>query len=308
MITRPMKFLSESITDEQLELIRYPMYGSAKLDGILALDTGVCVLSATLKKIGNKYIQKCLSEKEYEGLQGELIVGSPYAENEEDDVFNRTTGPVRRSDGEPNFTFYVFDDFGYLNLSYEDRWLKMTQNVGDFQLPHVVVLEQTPLYCPQDVITFSNKKEDEGYEGAIIRAPWAPYKQGRTTFREQYGFKRVNWIHEEAEIIGFVEANENQNEKLTNELGLSKRSNHKENLVPKGTLGAFILKNNKWKKEFNCGTIKGGTIEFRQWVWDHRKECLGKIWCYKYKAVGSIEAPRQPIGKGFRDKSDITNY
>lgn len=305
-IKRPMKALSEPITDEQLKQIRYPVYGSPKLDGIRALCTGTEVLSSSLKKIGNKYIQKCLSHEAYAGLDGELVVGVPYNEyEEEDDVFHRTSGAVRRSDGSPAFLFYVFDDFTAPHLSYQKRWL---QNMEDINLDHVIVLQQWRLDTPQEVIAFETECIEQGYEGIMIRSPLTPYKEGRTTFKEQSIFKRKPILDDEAIIVACYEQMENLNEKVTNELGLSKRSGHAENKVGKATLGGFVCRSNLWKDTFNCGTIIGGTIALRDEIWRNQDKYIGRTIKYKYQAVGNIDKPRQPIMKGFRDPNDMTDY
>ena len=145
MIKRPMKAPGEPITDEQLEQIKYPVYGSAKLDGFRAMVWDK-VYTSSMKLLPNLYVQRSLSNGDYNGLDGELIVGSYNDPN----TFNNTTGPLRRRDGEPDFTFYVFDDFTYPTFTYATRWLI----ANDFSLPRVVILEQRKLNSPQEVIVF----------------------------------------------------------------------------------------------------------------------------------------------------------
>ena len=310
---RPMKFPSESISDSHLEQIDYPVVVSPKLDGYRCLCTDNGAFSSSLKPITNQYIQKCLTGSDYEGLDGEIIVGSPFALNEDDDVFNRTTGPVRKATGEPDFKLHVFDDWRFPLQNYDKRWLQQIRDYPDIQdIPFIVVIEQRLCKNSKEVIEAFNEFETAGYEGAIIRRLTAPYKEGRCTYREEFGFKKASWAYSEAFITGFFEQSENQNEKTTNELGLSKRSSHKENKTGKDTLGGFILEDKLWKESFRCGTIKGATIEWRKAIWEQLKKepnCLAnKPFKYKYKAVGCLEAPRQPIGIGFRDPDDMTKY
>jgi len=309
MVKRPMKAPGEPITDRQLKLLDYPVCASPKLDGIRALATGQQVLSATLKPIGNAYIQECLNRLEYKGLDGELVVGLPYNEHEEDDVFNRTTGAVRRKDGTPDFKFYVFDDFNNPTKSYSYRWLEQLQECPEiYCLPHLVILEQRMCFNVDDVLAFEAECIEKGYEGIMVRTLDAPYKEGRSTLKEEYIFKRKPVADDEAEIVGFYEQLENLNEKVTNELGTSTRSSHKENKVPKNTLGGFVLRSTKWDDTFNCGTIIGSTLAMRKDIWDNKEKYLGQVVKYKYQAYGSLEKPRQPRIQGFRDKSDITDF
>lgn len=308
-----MKILSDSITNEQLTRIGYPVIGSPKVDGIRGLVDDK-VYSASLKPIGNKFIQKVLSQEMFKGLDGELVVGLPYIEHEEDDVFNRTTGPVRRGSGEPDFTFYVFDDFSNPFSTYEKRWIEQLADDPDMYTmhPRVKILEMVVLNSPQEVIDYEEKCVNAGYEGAMIRRPSSPYKEGRTTFKEEYGFKRKPFEDDEAIILYCFEQEENQNEKVTNELGTSTRSGHKENKVGKNTLGGFCCKSIKYGWEFNVGTIKGGTLSLRQTIWEQwlkdPESIKGKIITYKFQKTGTLEKPRQPIMKGFRDKDDMTDY
>ncbi|BCS53316.1 hypothetical protein [Geobacter sp. SVR] len=304
-LLRPMKAPTEAITDEQLESLSYPVYGSPKLDGFRAVIQGGTVLTSSLKPLPNEFVQTTLGIPELEGLDGELIVGSPYSTGPEDDVFNRTSGPLRRSHGEPDFTFYVFDTF------YKPEWPYRDRNPQAHVLKQNGVLKALPqvlLHTPSDVLTYESTMLEQGYEGIILRSPNAPYKFGRCTAKEAYIFKRKPFADCEAEIIGFEEQEENLNEKVTSELGTSKRSSHKENKRPKGTLGKLILRCDKWEKSFACGTWKGLTAEARQKLWDTRESLIGKIVTFKYQPYGSIEAPRLPIIKGFRDKWDMTDY
>ena len=62
-----------------LDNLQYPVYVTPKLDGIRCLFKGGVALSRTLKPIPNKSIQAWAKKhaKILEGMDGELIVGSP---------------------------------------------------------------------------------------------------------------------------------------------------------------------------------------------------------------------------------------
>ena len=170
------------------------------------------------------------------------------------------------------------------------------------------VIKQKTLYSPEDVIQYTNWCIEQGYEGAMIRSTDGVYKERRCTLRELNIFKRKPVADDEAEILAFEQQFENQNESFTNELGNSTRSSHKENMVGKRTLGAFIVKSKKWDDTFRIGTGEGLTEELRNEIWQNKETYLGRIITYKYQEYGSINAPRQPIMKGFREKSDLTDY
>ena len=301
MIKRPQKAPSESITDKELEDLNYPVFGSPKLDGFRC-TTNNAAHTSSMKLVKNKYVQGILSASKYTALDGELVVGPP----NHIDAFNRTTGPMRRAAGEPDFKFYVFDSLLNLTAPYSFRRESMVVQAMD--LPFVVVLKQELLRSPTDVINYTNWCIDQGFEGAMIRCPKGAYKEGRCTFREANIFKRKPFVDDEAIIVGFAEQLENLNKASVNELGLTARSSHISNKTPKGTLGAFILKSDKWEGTFNCGTGKGLTDKLRQWIWDNQNKCSGQTVVYKFQEHGSIDAPRSPIYKGFRDKADMTDY
>jgi DNA ligase-1 len=173
-------------------------------------------------------------------------------------------------------------------------------------LPHIVVVEQTPIQNFEELLLFEKMVVNKGYEGAMIRSFDGVYKEGRTTLREQNIFKRKPVSDAEALVVGFNEQMKNNNEKTLNELGKNVRSSHKENKTPAGTLGSFILKCDLWDEPFHCGS--GMTDGLKQDIWDHKDEYMGLTVVFKYQAYGSREAPRQPIFKGFRDQDDMVEY
>ena len=304
-IKRPMKAPTELLEDTQLGTIRYPLVGSPKLDGMRCEITDR-VLSSSLKEINNRFVQKMLSGRPtLHGLDGELVVGSPFATHPEDDVFHRTSGPLRRSEGEPDFRLYVFDRFIDKDETYKRRWIDVMKTMQTVD-PRVIVLEQRLLYNSVDLLVYEEEMLKAGYEGIMVRSLYAPYKEGRSTFKEGYIFKRKPFVDAEALIIGFVEARQNNNEAVTDELGRSKRSKHQENLVGKDTLGSFILKSKLWKDLFTCGGGIGLNDALRKEVWNNQSKYLGKVVTFKYQKYGSRDAPRIPGFKAFRWDIDLT--
>jgi len=98
----------------------------------------------------------------------------------------------------------------------------------------------------------------------------------------------------------------NKNEKKTNELGLSKRSSSKENKVPAGTLGKFLVKDITTGVEFKVGTGDGLTLELRQEVWDNQEKYMGELIKYKFQKHGTKDKPRSPVWLGFRPTEDMS--
>ena len=260
-------------------------------------------------------MQVKLKDSSLLGLDGELVCGLPHNDLSllDDDVFNRTSGNIRRSSGEPDFKFYVFDNFIHKTATYKDRWLSKMYN-SPIRHPYVILLDQFIAKNVAEALSYEQKCLDQGYEGMMVRDMSGRYKEGRCTVKEQIIIKRKPLAQSEGKIIGVFEQMKNNNEKGVNELGNSFRTSHKDNKEGKGTLGGFMLSDPIWGGEtFNCGTIIGGTDEWRKKIWELYKKTpdkvLGQIMTYVYQEVGSIDKPRQPRGKAeFRMSKDMTNF
>jgi DNA ligase-1 len=145
-----------------------------------------------------------------------------------------------------------------------------------------------------------------GYEGAIVRDPRAPYKEGRSTVKQGWMLKVKRFADDEAEVIGTVEQMRNDNEATVDELGYTKRSHHKEGKTAAGVLGALSVRGTTGQfkgVEFEIGT--GFTAEQRRNLWAGREYLIGKLVSYKYFPVGVKDKPRFPTFKAFRDRRDI---
>jgi len=113
------------------ENITYPCLVSPKLDGVRAIVRHGQVVSRTLKPIPNTHVQRLFGRAALEGLDGELIIGDPTAE----DVYRKTVSGVMSEDGKPEVKFYVFD-IVLPALGYKARWKKVEartsgENFGD---------------------------------------------------------------------------------------------------------------------------------------------------------------------------------
>lgn len=286
---RCLKAPSQSINDEDLHLLPYPVVGSPKIDGFRCLidpDTGVPKTSS-MKPQPNPFVRSTLSDPLFKGLDGELTVGKPNSL----DAFNRSTGPLRRKHGEPDFLFSVFDYYSPTK-TYHERWLNQYKDIL-YRYPRLSILPQTYLYSPEDVIDFTKQCIEDNYEGAMIRSPAGLYKQGRATLKELNIFKRKPLSDREATIVGFNEKMTNLNPQTLNEMGLAKRASNQENKVGAGTLGSFVLYDPFWKEVFNCRGRINDQLALE--IWQNRGKYAGRKVTYKYQAYGSIDSPRQPI-------------
>jgi DNA ligase-1 len=272
--------------------LRYPLIASPKLDGIRCLIIDGVAVSRNLKPIRNRYIQSILGKKEYNGLDGELIVGSSTAH----DVYRQTSSGVMSEDGQPEFTYYIFDKWDR-KLAYSKVHLYRYENdfIKSLSFSFINDKEQLDLY--------ENRCLQAGYEGLILRSFDSPYKFGRATAKEGYLMKLKRFSDSEAEIIGFEERMHNANEATKDALGHTQRSQHKENLVPMNTLGALIVKTVDTGIEFKIGT--GFDDSIRKSIWETKNKLLGELVKFKHFEIGVKEAPRFPVFLGFRDRNDL---
>lgn len=276
---KTMLAASEELKFEDLNRLKYPLWCSYKYDGIRGRCTGPEVTSRTIKPIPNYVIRSHLKNCRY--LDGELVTPGD---------FNDVQSDVMSVGGNPDFTFYVFDDIEFPHLPYRQRYEILKQRVAEYNLPRIKLTEQVVCNSPAEVIELYIKVIElgEGYDGLILRDPDAIYKGGRSTLKQGWMLKLKPWKDAEAVIIGTEEllANSDTSTKM------------KDNMVPMDTLGAFIV---TWNgKVFNIGGGKGFTAERRQYWWNHRKAMLGKKVTFKYLNLSEDGIPRHPNLRGQR--------
>jgi len=282
--------------------LRYPLLASPKLDGIRAMVQGGVLVSRNLKPIANKWVQEKFKGLP-EGLDGELISGNPRDEH----AFSNTSSIVMSHDKPAdNVVFYVFDKFS-ASLPFLTRLQEAcklpTNGPGIGDTLGLYVLPQTSIGSEEELLGFEAKQLELGYEGVMTRDPEGPYKQGRSSEKQGWLLKVKRFLDSEAAILDFYEEQENQNEAKTNALGRTERSSAKANLVGKGTLGCFDVRDIHSGVQFQLGG--GFTASQRQDFWDNRKHLKGKIAKYKFFPVGVKDKPRFPVFLGFRDKADM---
>lgn len=281
-----------------LDKVKFPIYISTKFDGIRALVIDGVVYSRSLKPIRNKHVQKLFGKPEYNGFDGELIVGDVYAK----DVFQKTTSGVMSEDGTPDVTFHVFDLWSIPTFDYEYRQRELQEILLNSEEYEGVVYTMThKCQTVEDLEFFLNYEKNVGGEGLIGRNPNGAYKYGRSTPKEQLSIKFKFFEQDEFEVVGFNERMHNTNEQKRDELGYAERSSAKEGLVPTNTLGSLVLKHND--TTFSCGT--GFDDKLRKEIWDNKELYLGKLASIRYMSVGSKDLPRVPSFIGFRHTEDM---
>lgn len=266
-------------TKAEFDKIQYPVLATPKLDGIRCLMVDGVAMSRSMKPIPNKYVQEQL--KGLHGLDGELMVNGD---------FNSVMSGIMSQDGEPDFTFHVFDSF-VLGNGYNDRMVALDDIIEwDDINDRCELLKPKQIDNEQELTLYLDICLAKGYEGVMIRQPDGRYKFGRSTVKEGILLKIKKFFDDEAELLEIIEAQHNLNEQDYDELGYSKRSSCKENLVPAGTAGSLVVKWND--KTFRVGFGPGFTDEKKQWVWDNRDDLLGELVKFSYQELSKDGIPR----------------
>lgn len=272
--------------------IKFPVLVSPKFDGIRCFILNGVPVTRNLKHIPNKAIFRALKGLKLPPFDGELIVGKEYA----DDVYRATNSGVMSHDGEPDWSFWVFDCKE--EAPFEVRLEAVRKYLKKLGHPRLKAVPHTRARSVDEVEQLEEHYLAVGFEGIMGRDPLGYYKQGRSTMREGGLWKLKRFVDGEAKIIGFDERQHNANYAKINALGYKERSSHKANLVAMGTLGALKVKDTQTGIEFDIGT--GFSDGERDKIWADRAEWLGKIVKYKSMPVGVKDKPRFPVYLGLR--------
>lgn len=299
-MTKPFKPMLASPAD--LDAIRYPIFASPKLDGIRASVVGGKLLSRTLKEIPSRHVFNMLSKPEFEGLDGELIVGAPTSLS----CYRDTVSMVMADNKVFDFTYYVFDYLGDNNQVFASSWFSHRRGSLQVRLlafphPDIQLVEHELLHNREQLDTYEAEQVGLGHEGIMLADPNATYKFGRATTKGGELLKVKRYVDAEAVVIGMEEEMFNGNEAETNELGRTKRSTAAAGLVGKGTMGALIVRDVVTGVEFNIGT--GFTAQDRVDFWKYRNQIASNpTFPIKYKSfpIGVKDKPRHPVYLGLR--------
>lgn len=283
--------------------LQYPVLASPKFDGIRCLVRNGKPVSRSLKAIPNSFIQSVLSDWALDGLDGELIVGEPYAKN----VYQITDSGVMTRAGNPDFKFYVFDVLpDFEGETYEARLRRLEMTVRDLPSAlqaRIEIVPQTPCTTEAELLAFEATLLDLGYEGIMVRSASGLYKNGRSTTREGALLKLKRFEDSEAVVLGFECMYHNGNAATVDALGHTDRSSHRENMIPLNTLGKLVVRDTVSGVEFSIGT--GFSAKQREDLWADQDNLIGKLVKYKHFPIGVVDKPRFPVFLGFRSKDDL---
>lgn len=291
--------LAAKTTDADLRKIKYPVLLSPKIDGIRAICYRGVLLSRSMKPIPNLVTQQAFGRPEFEGLDGELVVGQPNDPN----LMQQTMSGVMSYEDDYKTKWYVFDRFDSV-LGFAGRLPQALGHASNCQHLGLVPVAHQRVESYEELLGWEEQFVTAGYEGVMLRSLTGPYKQGRSTLREGYLLKVKRFTDGEAIVVGLIALQRNQNAAEHDERGYTKRSSAASGQVAIDSLGSITVQDCKTGVQFEIGS--GFTQGQRDYFWQHPNSIKGKIVKYKYQNHGVVDKPRMPIFLGIRDGRDMS--
>jgi DNA ligase-1 len=255
---------------------------SPKLDGLRCIIRDGVALSRNLKPFRNKFVQDQLAGLPT-GLDGELIVGAPNKGN----VLGRTQSGIMSTEGEPEFTFHVFDNFDQPNRAFKARhW-----SLYDVRHHRISVVPHFDVHGYEQFLQLEQDTVDLGYEGVMIRSVHGQYKFGRATHNDQILWKFKRFSDGEALVTGLEEGVSNHNPQTVDALGHSKRSHSQDGMVNAGRVGTILATNVTTGQQLRVSPGEM-TAEDRIHYWNNPSELVGKTITIKWFEYGIKDQPR----------------
>lgn len=305
--------------------VQFPCIVQPKIDGVRGLNMTGRLTGRSLKAHKNKYATEFFSHPALIGFDGEFAV----AEDTHPELCRLTSSALSTIQGEPQLVWYLFDYITPItaHLPYDRRYSLLDWRLGEMsrnpELSHLVAhLDIVPMeWCDtlEDLQALDNEWLDLGYEGTIIRHPYMPHKQGRSTVKEGGLLRIKRFIDAEAKVVGIVEGQTNGNEAKRNELGHTERSTHQENMIPNGQVGSLTcemlhdvfdpqIKTKLLLSKDQVVTVAPGKmpVEMRKHYFENPHELLEQAIKFKLFPKGGKDKPRFPTFQSIRAAEDMS--
>lgn len=303
MNTEPLKAMLASDWSEKF--VRFPLIVQPKYDGVRGLPQCGALYARSLKLIPNRHLQKTFSAPELQGLDGELCTGDPT----DPDLMQKTTSMVGSFDKVEPTVLHVFDllDGSSSRLHYHVRRQQMADRVEALQAAGfpVRVMPSHMVHSMDELLALDDQFLDAGYEGTILRDPYAVYKHGRSTAREGFLTRIKRFVDTEGVVEKLIQGTTNTNVAQTNELGRTFRSTAQAGKVGVERIGAFDVRNLESGEIHRVSAGKFKEVELVDMY--HRPDrYVGKVLKYKFFPKGMVNKPRFPGALGWRDPIDMS--
>lgn len=238
----------------------------------------------------------------------EVFAGDPWAP----DVYNKTTQAAMKGTGYTPVGVCIIDcyrmDPGHGGAEAEDPgFTRRMQGLGaraESLLTDTLGVgcwRVQPTECRRETEAWARVQHylSQGYEGAMLRLPHAPYKHGRSTMREGGLVKVKPFADCEAVVTGVVEQMHNGNDLQTSATGYAKRSSAKAGKTGKGRMGALQVR-------IINGPFSGASTQVGNFTDADRaafwiKPPLGRVATIRYLPCGSKDTVRHPVFYRWRE-------
>jgi DNA ligase-1 len=285
--------------------VTYPVYLQPKCDGVRGLYLNEQFTGRSLKTHKNKNLTAFYSQACFKGIDGELFVGdNPAAQ----DLCRKTSSVCSTVDSKEIPSLMVFDYITEYSAPYKVRFERAGDKVFELQdkFPYhnIQLVRSVHVSTASLLAHYEQEWLAEGFEGLIIRHPFAAYKEGRSTVKEGGLLRIKRFTDAEALVTGITEGVTNMNEAKTNQRGLTERSSHQGNKVPNGTVGNLLCKDLATKAEITVGP-GNMTHDLRKHYFQNQNELVGKVIKYKSFVHGVKDKPRFPTFICIRDAEDM---
>lgn len=277
----------------------FPVWIDPKLDGIRARvflvpdrsEPGVKALSRENVEFG-KFLDPHLREIEKLFAYLDPNVGLDGEWYSEDLEFGRIQGAVMSkntyNEDLEKIQLWIFDLI-VADVPLEERWEMLSeayrQYVDEYGPSRFFrLVEKSVARDHDEIIEFHDRMVEDGFEGAMIRQPLSSITNETRKVDAYYRGKRNKallkvkaFTDEEFVVIGVNEAKGRD----------------------KGT-AIFELEISPGGKTFTCRPT--GDLDSRRYWFEHRDECIGRLYTVEYFEKSKDGIPRFPVGKAFRDE------
>ena len=312
-----LPMLARDVDESKLKFPSHGLVVMQKIDGSYGFIQNSTLYARSLKKHENIFTTNLYSNPDFEGLRGELIAGdNPVAP----DLCRNTSSALRTIQGQPSTTLWCFDYVTHdtKDLPYEKRYILLEAVVDTLSAKYnyIKIIPAYRAFNLEQYLELRNKFLSEGYEGCIVRDSKAKHKEGRSSAVKPELWRWKPWSSAEIKVTNLVQEMQNMNEAKKNELGKTERSSHKDNKVPKGTLGAIQgnlvtpLRDYTGKVVADVGTfitVSTGCLTAKdcKYYWDNPSEMLDKIVEFDYMSFGLKDNGRFNQFKRIRSSNDM---
>ena len=291
----PRPMLAGALGKGDLARVSWPMLASYKIDGYRCLIWKGKAYARSGKLHPRRDIQAWASKIPW-NLDGELVI--------QGQDFNSAGGKLRQAESKAPWTYMVFD-LVQDGLGAQERYQFLRQIEKELP-PECRLLPQFWIEGEELALKLEADALKQGFEGLVFRNPWARYKHGRGTLRDQIMLKLKRFRTAEARVLSVEPQMHNNNQATESPLGYTERSTAKEGLEETDILGKLnVVGLNEGFEglEFSIGNFDGLDTEAKRRLL--ARPPLGQVCTFKYFPQGVKEKPRHPVWISWRPEWDL---